>query len=195
MDEVLKVAGQTTLRAREVVAEVGVYQAWESVGAKVNLVGSLKMDLMVKHRDIDFHIYSRPLDVAASFAAMAKLADNPNVTRVEYNNLVETEERCLEWHAWYRDRDGDLWQLDMIHIEGGSRYDGYMEEVAERIIRALTPETREAILRCKFDTPDNVTIWGIEYYRAVLQGGVRSYSELTEWRRANPVAGVLEWMP
>lgn len=68
--------------------------------------------------------------------------------------MLATEERCLEWHAWYEDQEGELWQLDMIHIEKGSRYDGYFEEVARRISAALTDETREAILRLKWETLD-----------------------------------------
>ncbi len=36
---------------------------------------------------------------------------------------------------------------------------------------------------------------GIEYYQAVLRDGVRTYAEFEAWRAANPVTGVLEWMP
>lgn len=68
-----------------------------------------------------------------------------------------------------RRQEGELWQLDMIHIEKGSRYDGYFEEVARRISAALTDETREAILRLKWETPDTEKIAGIEYYMAVLR--------------------------
>lgn len=38
-------------------------------------------------------------------------------------------------------------------------------------------------------------IMGIEYYQAVLRDGVRTYAEFEAWRAANPVTGVLEWMP
>ena len=36
---------------------------------------------------------------------------------------------------------------------------------------------------------------GIEYYRAVITGGVRSYDELLRYRHENSVPGILEWMP
>ena len=42
----------------------------------------------------------------------------------------------------------------MIQIAKASRYDCYFEEVARRISAALTSETREAILRLKWETPD-----------------------------------------
>ena len=45
------------------------------------------------------------------------------------------------------------------------------------------------------DTPDDVKIAGIEYYVAVLRDGVRTYAEFEAWRAANPVEGILEWMP
>ena len=93
--------------------------------------------------------------------------------------MLATEERCLEWHAWYEDQEGELWQLDMIHIEKGSRYDGYFEEVARRISAALTDETREAILRLKWETPDTEKIAGIEYYMAVQLPRFRSLARST----------------
>ena len=42
---------------------------------------------------------------------------------------------------------------------------------------------------------DEVKIMGIEYYQAVLRDGVRTYAEFEAWRAANPVDGILEWMP
>ena len=112
--------------------------------------------------------YSSPLRLEESFAAMAQLAADPAVGRIECRNLLATDGACVEWHATYRDRDGDEWQLDMIHIVRDSRYDGYFERVADRIAAALTPVTRRAILQLKYDTPDDVKIAGIEYYVPTL---------------------------
>ena len=76
-----------------------------------------------------------------------------------------------------------------------SAWDGYFERVADRISAVLTDETRRAVLQIKYDTPDEVKIMGIEYYQAVLRDGVRTYAEFEAWRAANPVEGILEWMP
>ena len=54
----------------------------EEVDAEINLVGSLRTGLLMKHRDIDFHIYSSPLNLADSFLAMARLAENPSIKRI-----------------------------------------------------------------------------------------------------------------
>lgn len=193
--DLLDIATLNQQKAWSIIKDSRIIQIWESVGAKVNLVGSLKTGLLMKHRDIDFHIYSSPLNLSDSFRAMAVLAENPSVQKIEYTNLLDTEEECIEWHAWYQDREGELWQIDMIHIREGSRYDGYFEKVAERISAVLTDEMRRAILHLKYETPEDEKIMGIEYYQAVIRDGVRSYSDFEEWRMQHPVTGVVEWMP
>lgn len=195
MEIIERIARRNLQRAQEIVRDSQLVEIWRSVGAEARPVGSLRSGLLMKHRDIDFHIYSSPLRLEESFAAMARLAADPAVERIECRNLLATEEACVEWHAAYRDRDGDLWQLDMIHIVRGSRYDGYFERVADRIAAVLTPETRRAVLRLKYDTPDDVKIAGIEYYAAVLRDGVRTYDAFVEWRRTHPLTGIVEWMP
>ena len=122
-------------------------------------------------------------------------AENPLIKRIEYGNSLDTEERCVEWHAWFQDPDNELWQIDMIHIVKGSRYDGYFEKMAERITAVLTDETRQAILKLKYETPDTAKIMGVEYYQAVIQDGVRTYAELEDWKKQHPVTGVIEWIP
>ena len=157
MDKLSTLAAANQQRAQEVIRDSGIESIWRSVGAEPHLVGSLRTGLLMTHRDIDFHIYSSPLRVADSFAAMARLAENSRIRRIEY--------------------------------------DGYFERVADRIAAVLTDQTRETILRLKYETPETEKIMGIEYYQAVLRDGVRTYAEFEAWRAANPVTGVLEWMP
>ena len=192
---IFELAKRNQQKAWEIIEDTRIVRIWEGMGAKVNLVGSLRTGLLMKHRDIDFHIYTSPLDLSASFRAMAELAENTSVKKIEYTNLLHTAEACIEWHAWYQDMEGELWQMDMIHIQEGSRYDGYFERVAERISAVLTDEMRLAILKLKYETPDTEKIMGVEYYQAVIQDGVRSYPEFEEWRRLHPAVGVVEWMP
>ena len=192
---ILELAKRNQQKAWEIIEDTRIVRIWEGMGAKVNLVGSLRTGLLMKHRDIDFHIYTSPLDLSASFRVMAELAENTSVKKIEYTNLLHTVEACIEWHAWYQDMEGELWQMDMIHIQEGSRYDGYFERVAERISAVLTDEMRLAILKLKYETPDTEKIMGVEYYQAVIQDGVRSYPEFEEWRRLHPAVGVVEWVP
>lgn len=193
--DILELAKRNQQKAWEIIEDTRIVRIWEGIGAKVNLVGSLRTGLLMKHRDIDFHIYTSPLDLSASFRVMAELAENMSIKKIEYTNLLHTAEACIEWHAWYKDMEGELWQMDMIHIQEGSRYDGYFERVAERISAVLTDEMRLAILKLKYETPDTEKIMGVEYYQAVIQDGVRSYPEFEEWRRLHPAVGVVEWVP
>lgn len=192
---ILELAAENQQKAWQVIDDTGIINIWKSIGAEINLVGSLKTGLLMKNRDIDFHIYSYPLDISTSFSAISKLAENPAIKRVEYANLIDTDEKCIEWHAWYQDKEEKLWQIDMIHILKGSFYDGYFERMADRITAVLTPETRLAILSLKNETPDTVKIIGVEYYVAVIRDGVRSYTELMEWKNNQPQGRIIEWIP
>ena len=135
----------------------------------INLVGSLNMDYSWNSKDIDFTYLHFSFPYIRQLLAMARLAENPLIKRIEYGNSLDTEEQCVEWHAWFQDPDNELWQIDMIHIVKGSRYDGYFEKMAERITAVLTDETRQAILKLKYETPDTAKIMGVEYYLAVIQ--------------------------
>lgn len=195
MEDILRLAEKNQEKARQVIAESRVVECWEGIGAKINLIGSLKMGLLMKHRDIDFHIYTPELKLADSFLAIARLAENPRIKRIEYANLLNEEDSCLEWHAWYEDNEGELWQIDMMHIVKGSAYDGYFEDMAARIAAALTPEQKETILRLKWQTPDDVKIPGIEYYMAVMRDNVRTYDEFIKWHQTHPQNGIVTWRP
>jgi hypothetical protein len=187
--EISEARRQAALR---VIRDVGVVEAWESVGATVNLVGSVRSGLIMKNLDVDFHIYTDEPMLEKSRAAMARLR---GVRDVVFRNLLDTNEECLEWHAMYDDAEGETWQLDMIHIRRGSAFDGVMERVADAVIARLTPEAREAILRIKHDAPDGVKTPGIEVYYAVFELGLRSYKEFAAWKTDNPAVDLLGWRP
>jgi hypothetical protein len=173
IDDIEIIAQNNFEKALLVIEKSGVRQAWEAIGATVNQVGSMAMGLLMKHRDIDFHIYTEKLDIAESFKVMQKICADPAVTHMEYRNLADTEEACLEFHVWFM-LDNEEWQIDMIQILQGSQFDGYFENVAERIKAVLTPETRRTILELKYLTPDDEHIMGIEYYQAVIADDVKT---------------------
>jgi predicted nucleotidyltransferase len=194
MNDIELIAQNNLEKALQVIEKSNVRQAWESIGATVNQVGSMAMGLLMKHRDIDFHIYTEELNAAESFNVIQKLCANPAVTRMEYRNLADTEEACLEFHVWYM-LDEEEWQIDMIQILKGSQFDGFFEHVAQKIKEALTPETRKAILELKYLTPDDEHIMGIEYYQAVIADGIRSYPEFIQWRKNHSANGIVTWCP
>lgn len=193
--ELLAFSESRQRRAWDIVRRSRLMEIWADAGAEAHVVGSLAMGLMMTHRDIDLHVYSSPLTVKGSFAAMARLAEDAAVKKIECRNLLDTDEACIEWHAWYDDGQDGEWQIDIIHILKGSRYDGYFERMAERVKAVLTDDTRLAILRLKAETPENEHVMGVEYYQAVLRDGVRTMADFKRWRAEHPVNGVMEWMP
>ena len=194
--EILTLAAANQRRAGEILDELRLRELWQEAGARAEVVGSLRSGLLCRHLDIDLHVYSpAPLRVEESFAAVARIARNPRIRRIEYGNLLDAEDCCLEWHAQYEDRDGRVWQIDMIHMEEGSPWAGYFERVADRIAAVLTAETREAILRLKYETPEGEKIPGIVYYGAVLEGGVRDAAAFENWLENHPAEGIMKWIP
>lgn len=195
MADVRKIAEEQQARAWDVVRDTRVREAWQFIGAEINLVGSLRTGLLVRNLDIDFHIYSDPMDITQSFRAVAVLAQNPRIRRITYANLLDAEDMCLEWHASYEDPRGDTWQIDMIHIARESRYAGYFERVAERIIEVLTDEQRDAILSIKHAAPEGRKVMGVKVYMAVIRDGVKDYEQFVEWEKSHPEEGIFSWMP
>ena len=180
-------------KALKIIQSLQLIKLWEKNGATVNQVGSVKLGLLAKHRDIDFHIYTDELNVKDSFAVISELCANPHVKKCEFTNLADTEENCFEWHLFYEDEQNELWQIDMIQIKRGSQYDGYFENVATQILQQMTPSQKEIILKLKYETPNEVKISGIEYYKAVIQDGAKTYEDLLEWRKKHPLNGIIEW--
>lgn len=193
MTNLIQLAETQKQRAFEVIETSGVVRAWENIGAQIHLVGSLKIGVLAKHRDIDFHIYTADLDVGQSFDVMTAICCHPQIKRCEFNNLAETEECCFEWHAWFEDCLNKLWQIDMIQMKQGSKYDGYFEKIADEIKAQMTDEMRQTILKLKFETPDELKIGGIEYYKAVIQNNITELDQFLEWRKRQKFDGIIEW--
>ncbi|GAB6908545.1 conserved hypothetical protein [Desulfosarcina cetonica] len=195
MKNIIETSKKMQREAWSVIEHTDVIKIWSSIGATINLVGSLKTGLMIKNRDIDFHIYTHPFKLADSFLAISKLAENRRIKTINYSNLLEAEDRCIEWHAFYEDRDGKTWQIDMIHILNESPYAGYFENVAERISNALTHDMQEAILRIKNTIPIERKVMSIQIYQAVIEGGVRDVEAFWRWKEQNPNDGIVTWVP
>ena len=132
-------ARATQAEARDIVAELNIEGHWRRAGAVVHAVGSFRTGLLVRHRDIDFHVYTPTLDRDLSFRVMAALASSPYLNSLHFVDGSATEERCLEWHGIWQRPGGAPWQIDIIHIESGSTFDGYFERFADRLCRPSLP--------------------------------------------------------
>lgn len=189
------IAQQNQKRAFEILKELQIVDLWERHGCKVNLVGSLAMKLLVKHLDIDLHVYSSGITEESSFQIASQIAKDKRVKELKCINGLYTDEHCIAWHIKYEDFDGRIWQLDIIHIESGTQYDGFFELMAERINQKLDDFQRDTILRLKYETPDNEIIHGVEYYQAVMENKIETLAELREWVIKNRKEEGPYWMP
>lgn len=187
-------AGNLTA-AHTVIEELDIPGTWASVGARANLIGSVRNGLMANHLDIDYHVYSDPLDIEDSFRAVARIAARPGVDKLWYMNSIETNEHCMEWHLIYRDGRGREWKIDMIHILAGSYYDGRMERFAERIAEVVTEDQKRAIIDIKFDTPADEVIPAIFIYQAVIRDGVTDFASFRKWQESQDMGRVVGWIP
>ena len=191
INKIIEISNNNQKKAFSIIKELDIENAFKSIGARINLVGSLKMGLLMKNRDIDFHVYTSELNIEKSFSAISKIASNKKIEKITYSNLIDTDENCIEWHLFYK--DDKVWQIDIIHILEGSYYDGYFEKTADDIINMLTEEKRNIILKLKYETPDNIKIMGIEYYKAVLKYNITTFDEFIKWRDKQLFNGVIEF--
>ncbi|TVL63932.1 phosphoglycerate mutase family protein [Brachyspira hyodysenteriae] len=196
INKIMEIANNNQKKAFSIIKELDIEKTFKNIGARINLVCSLKMGLLMKNMDIDFHVYSSTLNIEKSFSAISKIASNNKIQKVTYSNLIETDEHCIEWHLFYQGNDIDnneIWQIDIIHILEGSYYDGYFEKVSDDIMSMLTEEKRNIILKLKYETPDNIKIMGIEYYKAVLKYDIKTFDEFIKWRDKQLFNGIIEF--
>ncbi|MDE5607366.1 MAG: phosphoglycerate mutase family protein [Muribaculaceae bacterium] len=192
--EIMELAATRQCQAEKVLQESGIADIWRKNGCRVNLVGSLRMGLLASHRDIDLHVYSKGITEAGSFAIAAQIARLPGVTELKCINGLHTDEHCVAWHIFYRYED-EIWQFDVIHIEEGTEYDGYFEKIADRISEVVTPEQKASILRLKFGTPEGADYHGVEYYEAVIAGGVNNMRDFEVWVTEHRKKPMYYWIP
>ena len=197
ISEIKQISAQFQDKAKQILKESKFIEILERNGLRVNLIGSLRMGLMVNHRDIDLHIYSKDITIESSFQIVSKLAANPNVIETLCINGLNTDEHCVEWHLKYRDKENKIWQFDIIHIEEGSQYDGYFERMDDRICEIMTPLQRDTILNLKyFSSFDNeIQIHGVEIYEAVIDKGIEDFGELKEWVKKRRMKEPYFWAP
>lgn len=194
LKEIRELALANQQRAKKVLQESGIVEIWKRYGCRVNLIGSLRMGLLASHRDIDLHVYSKNITEESSFAIAAVIAKDPNVTEIKCINGLHTVEHCIAWHIFYKYED-EIWQLDIIHIEEGTEFDGYFERMADRIMEVMTSDQKDIILRLKFETPAYKDYHGVEYYEAVIADGITDMSDFEKWIVGHRKKTVYYWIP
>ena len=193
-EEIFNLSFANQERAKRVLMNSDIANVWEQNGCRVNLIGSLRMGLLASHKDIDLHVYSKGITEESSFAIAAQIAKLPDVIEIKCINGLHTDEHCIAWHIFYKYED-DIWQIDVIHIEEGTKYDGFFEQMADRISEVMTTDQKETILRLKFETLSDKDYHGVEYYEAVIADGISNMVELEEWVIEHRKKPMYYWIP
>jgi hypothetical protein len=189
------------LRARQVLDDLQLQERWSAIGS-VLLVGAVACGLVVA-QDIDLEVCCDSPSITACFAVAAAFAPHPRIRRVRFTNDLAGPNGGLYFQLGYVGAGGDRWKIDTWVL--GSDHPGPRSaDLTAPLRRALTPETRRAILEIKEQVvarqaggpaagPDGAH--SIDIYRAVLEGGARSVAAFDAWHARERPAGLTPWRP
>jgi hypothetical protein len=193
MSDLIIRAEERQRQALEILERLDLFRRWARFGSPV-LVGAVRYGLAVK-RDIDMEVYGDNPRIEHGFEVMAQVACLPGIWKVRFSNELASPDQGLYWGLRYRDETGEIWKIDSWYIGHDHPHAHWVEKFAAALDRTLTPETRRAILEIKEAVQEETGTHGIDIYRAVLVGGVRSKDEFTVWIQAHPLPGIQLWLP
>lgn len=194
-EDILRWGDARGREAERVMERLDLSRRWSEYGQPI-IVGALAYGL-VGRPDIDLEIYCQQPRIEHGFAVVADLALVPGVRKVRYSNELEGPDRGLYWQLRYRDDESpmrELWKIDMWLL--GHDHPGPLaRDLIEPMQRALSNETRAAILTIKRATLADARLRSIDVYRAVLDGGARTVPEVTAWLAEHDTSGLTRWRP
>ena len=192
---ILRRADGWLAEAQKMIEALDLVGRWSAVGRPL-VVGSVAYGLVVEP-DIDMEIYMPQPSVAAGFSVATQLALVPGVRRVRFANELDGPDQGLYFQVRYRDPRAEgatEWKVDMWLL--ADSYAGPRSSaLVEPMRRALDLEKRAAILRIKEAKLGREEVHGIDVYRAVLEGGVRTPDEYDAWLAEHGAAGLTSWRP
>ncbi|RPI30061.1 MAG: hypothetical protein EHM70_14820 [Chloroflexota bacterium] len=192
-DDILARAEKRCRQARQALDSLGLMERWSPYGKPV-LVGAVRYGLAVAP-DIDLEIYSENPQISHGFEVMAAVAQLPGVWKIRYSNELDRADQGLYWQIRFRMDDGEVWKVDNWLLAENHPQAHWNERLALALDRALTPETRRAILTIKEALSGQEGVHGIDIYQAVLERGVRSPESFLDWLRTKPTEPFNYWMP
>jgi hypothetical protein len=175
-----------------ILGTLGLMERWSEFGVP-RLVGAAAYGLMVAP-DIDIDIYCPDPRVEIGFRVVSDLAREPGVWKVRFSNELDAPDQGLYWQLRYRPGDGEVWRIDMWLLADdhpGPR----SSDLVEAMRRALTEETRIAILTIKEAVQGRGDVHSMDVYRAVLDDGVRTAVDFLTWQAEHKSVGLTSWRP
>jgi hypothetical protein len=191
--DLLKQQEELQVEAGAVGADLRLDEVLSAVGDPVR-VGSAALGVMVR-RDLDITVVCPALGAATVGEVAqigARLALHARVRQVQFRNdtgawnIDPGYPDGLYLGVRYRSARGEDWNLDIWFVDQPERQPdlAHLKSLPAR----LTPEARTAILRIKHALADcqepGRSVPSYHVYKAVLDDGVRTLEQFTEWRRA-----------
>ena len=194
MDTVLTRAANRLSVAQHILNELQLLERWHTFGNPV-LVGAVAFGLVVAP-DIDIEIFCDQPRIEDGFEIMRACALHPRVRKARFANEMDGPDQGLYWQLHYLHEDEQEWKIDMWSLQH-DHPGPYAAALVEPMRKALTDETRRAILELKEQMllDPGLQRGSIHIYRAVLDGGVRSSEQFRVWLERNQTDALISWKP
>jgi hypothetical protein len=194
MDLTLR-AWELQKQAHAVIRKLKLRERWEEIG-DVTFSGSSVFGLMIQP-NIDMEVYTDAPRPGGGFEVVAKIADTPGITRLNFRNQMhDSEDPGLYWQMLYRGSSGQDWTIDTWVVARDHPLEGHPDRFAEAMSQRLDDELRRRILEIKYRSHcDGLAPRSIDVYKAVLRDGIEAYDQFVEWLADNPPDRLEHWMP
>lgn len=193
-DTLIESAAELQRRANEIITDLDLTARLGALGTPVR-VGSSRFGLMV-NPNIDFEVYTAKPRIRDGFDLLRAVAEHPGVRQIVYRNFLGTDDPGLYWRIDYEDTGAVLWDIDVWLVPDDHPHAWLADRFARAMERVLTGEARRAILAIKRSIPRASGVRGIDIYKAVLEGNVKTAEEFRAWLASHPVTeGIDPWMP
>jgi hypothetical protein len=181
--------------AHALIGTLGLLELLRPVGTPV-VIGSVRTGLMYDPDiDVAIHAPSAP-DIAVCFDALRALALRDDIVEVVFfENKLRKPFTGLYIDLGCRFL-GAAWQVNISVLGADCPHRTAMEETADAIVAALDAPTRHTILTIKAERMQRFGSWhdgdsermaeSIDLYRAVFEGGVKTYNEAVAWIARHP---------
>lgn len=175
--------------ARRILGDLGVRTLLKQI-SEPELVGSASFGLMYL-RDIDVHAFVETYEIKKIAQLLPQLAVLPTIQKVQFNNFRELRRDHLPIHAHFPHgyyiglrtvQPSGEWKIDVWFTKRGE-----IDEYGGSQLQRLSAEQRGTILVLKerwatgSDYRDDAV--GVDFYRAVLEHGVRSPQDFEQYLR------------
>ena len=181
--------------AHELVDDLELFARWSQIG-RVVLVGAVAYELVVSP-DIDIEVFTHGTpQIRDTFRVLAELAEHPRVTKVRFTNALSSIDQGLYSQVRCHDDNGQEWKVDVWALD--ESHPGPLSSALIAPMReALDDDARLRILDLKESRAAGVcaSCASIDIYRAVIDGGVVSPSELDAFLGPDYVPRLMPWSP